>query len=259
MTTVSYALGRPLPAPLRGGDCRARDLSIGTEGRNVHGPHRFVSPDHCRISNGILRATVGAAGSAPTLSLECYVGVQTVDDFFFDVYHDLYGGHEEDQGWETSCTVTIDSPSVSALLTGVRLELVSPEIVILRLVAPLMGDAWVSLRRGERMVRIAHGERREAVDIDRRVSLSAPGLTGSSPAAGRIKETGAVIGDFERFVAAIDPVTIDTGAFSLTASSVTSARFGAGAGTGDSMDTPADLHRQLLSATRQRIEIDETV
>lgn len=255
MTVVSYPIGSPLPAPLRGGDCRARDLSLR---RNVHGPHRFALPDHCKFGNGIIRATVGAAGTAPAVTVEAYVGVETVDDFFVDIYHDLYGGIAEDQGWETSATITIDSPSVAAVLTEVRTVLISAEIVILRLVAPLMGDAYVTLRRGETMVRVLHGERREGIDIDRRVRLTAsPSPVGVSPVAGRVQESGVAIGEFSRFVAALDPTTADIGAFSLTASSVTSARFGAGVGTNDDLTTSADLHGQLLSITRQRIEVDE--
>lgn len=256
MTVVSYSIGSPLSAPLRGGDCRARDLSLG---RNVHGPHRFALPDHCKFGNGIVRATVSAAGTAPAVTVEAYVGV-VIRGTYTTTYTATYGGIAEDQGWQTSATITIDSPSVAAVLTEVRTVLISAEIVILRLVAPLMGDAFVTLRRGEPMVRILHGERREGIDIDRRVRLTAsPSPVGVSPVAGRVQESGVASGDYARFVAALDPTTADAGAFSLTASSVTSARFGAGVGTNDDFTSPAYLHRQLLSITRQRIEIDEVV
>lgn len=251
MTVVTYPLDAPPAATLRGGDCRARDLN---QGRNVHGPHRFAVTTHCRISNGIIRATLGASGTAPALTLEAYRGPVTGDDFFVDVYHDLYGGIADDNGWEPLGTVTIDSTSVSALMTAVRLDRIDPERLTLRLVAPLMGDAYVTLRRGERMLRITHGNRRAGVDINRRVRITAaPSPTGAAPAPSRVEETGGIVGSWVRFVASLDSATADTGAFSLTASSVVSARFGAGAGTSNSRDTAADMHKQLRDASRAHI------
>ncbi|HEX7135395.1 MAG TPA: hypothetical protein VF228_22660, partial [Iamia sp.] len=69
MTVIAYPLGHPRAAASRGGDCRARDLD---QARNVHGPHRFAVSTHCQISNGMLRLTVGAAGAAPSLTVECW-------------------------------------------------------------------------------------------------------------------------------------------------------------------------------------------
>ena len=77
MTTATYPLGRPPAAAKRGGDCRARDLD---QGRNVHGPHRFAATTHCQISNGMLRLTVGASGTAPALTVEARRGRVTVED-----------------------------------------------------------------------------------------------------------------------------------------------------------------------------------
>lgn len=250
MTIVTYPLGTPLPADQRGGDCRARDLDLA---RNVHGPHHFATTTHCRISNGILRATVLVSGAAPALTIEAYRGPVTIDDFFVDVYHDLYGGIADDNGWEALGTVTVDSPSVSALLTAVRLAHIDPERLTLRLVAPLMGDAYVTLRRGERMLRITHGNRRAGVDIDRRVRLiDSPSPVGAAVAPSLIEETGGAVGDWVRFVASLDATTANAGAFSLTASSVVSSRFGVGAGTSDTRDTPADMHKQLRDSSRAR-------
>lgn len=250
MTVVAYALGRPRPAASRGGDCRAHDLD---QARNVHGPHRFAASTHCRISNGIIRATSGASGVAPSLVLEAYRPAHVTGDTFTSTFHTTWGGIMSDDGWEPLGTVTVDSPSVTALLTAVRLDWIDPERVTLRLVAPLMGDAFVTLRRGERMLRIAHGSRRAGVDIDRRVRLTAsPSPTGSAPASSRVAETGGTVGSWVRFVASLDTTTANTGAFSLTAPSVVVARFGIGAATSDALDTAADMHKQLRDSSRAR-------
>jgi hypothetical protein len=60
---------------------------------------------------------------------------------------------------------------------------------------------------------------------------------------------------FPRFVASIDAVTTNAGSFSLTAGSVVSARFGAGAGTYAERSRPLDLHRQLVDASTQQIVV----
>lgn len=251
MTVVAYPLEAPPAADQRGGDCRARDLD---QGRNVHGPHRFASSTHCRISNGIIRATAGASGDAPALTLETYRGPVITGDTFTVTYHTTWGGIVDDLGWEPLGMVTIDSPSVAAALAGVRLDRIDPERVTLRLMAPLIGDAYVTLRRGERMLRITHGSRRAGVDVDRRVRLTdSPSPTGASPAPSRIDETGGGIDSWVRVLASLDPTTANAGAFSLTASSVVSARFGAGAGTANSRDTVADMHKQLRDASRAHI------
>lgn len=243
MTVESYYLGRPLPAPIRGGDCRARDLG---QGRNVKGMHRFVSPNHCQISNGLLRLSVGSAGLVPVLTVEGRRGVVTVGDVYVDTYADLYGGGLSTPEWVAMGDLTIDSPSVAAVLTGVQLSAVSDESVTIRLVAPLIGDAWVTLERGMRHASIQHGRSRgKLVNTARRLRWTAsPSLIGTA-SVGRVEEVSAATDGFLRFVASIDAVTTDAGAFSITASSVTTADMGAGIGTFASHDQPADLHAQL--------------
>ncbi len=248
-TTVSYALGRPRAAVSRGGDCRAYDIA---QARNVHGPHRFAAPSGCRLLNGLLRVTVGASGAAPALTVEAYRGRTTVGDVFVDVFHDLFGGSESAATWAAIGTLTIDSPSVSALLSGVQVASINPEAVTVRLVSPLMADAFVTLRRGEPFVRIHHGDTRAnpLVDIDRRVRFTAsPSLVGSAVGP-RVEEPAAVIAGVFRWVGAMDAATADAGAFSITASSTTSARFGAGAATSNLLDTPSSQHAQLGDASR---------
>lgn len=251
MTVAIYPLGRPLPPTRRGGDCRARDLH---QGRNVHGRHRFAATDHCQISNGLLTVTVGASGTTPALIIAGHRGVVVVDDFYEDVYTDIYGGSYSTPEWLAGGTLVLDSPDVSAVLTAVRIARISAESVILRLRAPLMGDAYVVLRRGERMIRIQHGSTRAPLaEVARRIRWD--GMVPGYATSHRIEETPPAMDSFPRFIAAIDPVTADGATFSLTSADVRSARFGAGIGTWDLGDRPIDMHRQMGDASRPRIVV----
>lgn len=243
MTAVSYALGRPRPAASRGGDVCASDLA---QDRNVDHTHRFASTSDCHISNGMIRLTLGASGVAPALTVEAWRGPVTVDDVYDDVYDDLYGGSLSAKAWMVMGTITIDSPSVSAILTGVRLEAISDEALVLRLVVPAIGDAFVLLRRGEPMIRVQHGATRPStVAAERRIGWTASPSPVGTAAVGRIQEdTPSVVGLY-RFVAGVDAVTVDAGGFSVATASVTTARFGAGVGNDILAAGPASLHGQL--------------
>ncbi len=258
MTTASYPLGRPRPAFLRGGDCRARDLD---QACNVFDQrHRFVETTHCQFNNGLVRITAGASGEAPSLILEGRRGRVVVGDVYDDVYSDTYDGSIATPEWFPLGTLTIDSPTVAAELVAVRpvrLDAIGDEVTV-RLIAPLMADAFVTLRRGERMCRIQHGSTRPPfADVDRRVALSTSPAPAGIAFTGRVQEVSPDIAGLLRFVASTDAVTADAGAFSLTASSVIAARFGAGAGTYARRDRPVDLHRQLGDTSRTVVVVDE--
>ncbi len=252
MTARSYALGTPRPAALRGGDCRAFDRRIG---RKVQGPHSFLNPQDCQLRNGLLRLTVSAAGSVPSLAVEAHRGEMTVDDFYVDTYADVYTGSTSAKVWESMGTLVIDSPSVSAVLVGVEMVYRDDETVAVRLVAAAIGDVIVILQRGERSVHIAHGDERIAVDTDRRLrwtdSPSPAGIAGAT----RVEEVTSVYAGFFRWVGSLDAVT--TGAFSVTASSVTSARMGAGVATSELGDTAASQHSQLGDSSIPVLVVEE--
>ncbi len=250
MTVSTYALGRLRPGASRGGDCAATDLD---QDRDVYAPgHRFVSTTHCRIDNGMLRLSGGPSGVAPTLLVEAWRGRVVVGDTYEDVYSDTYDGEIGTPAWFAMGTVTIDSPDVDAELTGVRLVRWNSEAVTIRLVAPAMADAYVTLRRGERQCRIQHGNTRSPrVDTDRRIGWTAAPAPGQGYAsAGRVTELSPVIDGLARFVASIDPVITDAAAFSLTAASVNVGRFTAGVGTYARDDRAIDYHRQAGDASR---------
>lgn len=263
MTAVLVAaLGTPSAADERGGDCRARDL---TQGINVHGPHRFAATTDCRIDNGILRVTVGAAAAVPTLTISAYTpgallsAATTYDDT--TVYDDttLYFDDIYEHAWTAMGSVVIDSASVSALLTAVRLVRITPEAVTIRLVAPLIADAFVTLRRGEPFVRIQHGSSRvPLVTTGRRIRWSAPLPTGVGH-TGRVSEDTPAVNESPRFIAAVTAGGTASGpSFQVNIPSVTSASFVAGVGnTTQARTTPADLHAQAYDASSPRISVEE--
>jgi hypothetical protein len=255
VTVATYVLGRPRPARSRGGDCYAHDLRTGpiTARPHVHGPHRFRNPEDCAIQNGLLRLFVNA-GSSPSLSLQVRRGRVIVDDFYVDTYVDLYSGAYSDPEWLDAGVVMIDSPSVGVVMTGVRLVDVNPEKVTIKLLAPLINDAFVTLHRGWRSFRIQHGNDSLAVpapvSVIRRVRLTdTPSPVGLAK-TGRVEEPTSVIAGMYRFVASTDIVTADAGAFSVTSAAVTSADFGVGVGTATTRDRPFNLHQQFGDASR---------
>ncbi len=256
MTVVTYPLGKPRAATARGGDCRARDL---TQGRNVHGPHHFAATTDLQICNGLLRLTIGAAGIAPTITVECWSAAitATTADYFVDVFADTFPGSvsTSSAAWVSMGTVTLDGPSVTALLTGVQLRSVKPSAVRVRLIAPAIGDAYITLRQGFRAFAAQHGSTRGTVSIARRLSMAGPPTLAGSVSSGRVTETDppATPGIY-RFIASLD-VAFGSG-FALTSPAGYSyCRFGAGVGTTATLDTPADIHAQLADASRSRLEV----
>lgn len=263
MTVNTYVLGRPRPARSRGGDCYAHDLRPDpisgaahpiTARPHVHGPHAFRAPEHCAIQNGLLRLFVNA-GSPPSLTMQVRRGRSVIiDDFYVDTYVDLYGGAYSTPEWLDAGVVTIDSPDVAAVLTGVWLVDVNPEQVTIKLLAPLIGDAFVTLHRGWRSLRIHHGNESLAVpapvSVARRVRLTdSPSPVGTA-SSGRVEEVSAAIAGMYRFVASTDAVSTDAGQFSVTSSAVETADFGVGVGTASTRDRPFNLHQQLGSSAR---------
>lgn len=272
MTVRTYVLGHPRPARSRGGDCYAHDLRPDpitgephpiTERPHVRGAnHTYREPEHCAFQNGLLRVAV-VSSFPPTLSLAVVRGRVIVDDFYFDTYTDLYGGSYSERAWVDAGSVVIDSPALGVVLTGVRLVDVNPEKVTVKLLAPLIGDAFVVLHRGWRSLRIHHGNPNLAVPapvaVTRRVRLiDSPSPVGSA-SAGRVEETSSVITGMYRFVASTDPVTTNASEFSVVSSAVVTADFGVGVGTDDPDDRPADLHRQLGDASRPMHLVRELV
>ncbi len=255
MTVAISALGRPPAAELRGGDCRARDL---TQARNVGSPHRFAATTDCRINNGIVRLTVGASGSVPTLTVAARRGPVVVGDVYVDTYADLYGGSMSSPSWQDMGSVVIDSPSLSALLTGVRLVRVDPfgAYVTIRLVAPLIGDAFVTLRRGNRGFTVQHGSTRAPlVTTTRRVRWNDSPAVAGIYQPGRMEETPPAVQGFSRFVALIDTPVASSGGFYLSTASVTSAQFGVGVGTSAARDTAAALHSRFSDSSRLNLDL----
>jgi hypothetical protein len=241
---ATFSLGRPLPANRRGGDCSVADLD---EERYVGGTHRFADTAACRISNGLIRVTVGASGVAPVLAVEACHGPVVIDDFYTDTYTDIYPGSLSTRNWLDMGTVTIDSAALSALLTQVRILALCDEFVTLRLVAPLMADAYVTLRRGQRAITVHHGyQGLPRVSTARRVRWTAsPSLVGAATGS-RVEESSPAVDGFPRFIGTTTfASSVSAGAFSITTGATVHAKFAVGIATDAPRDTTADLHAQL--------------
>lgn len=249
---ATRTLGPPRAAILRGGDVRARDLA---QVRNVLGPHRFAATTDLRITNGLLRLDVGATGAAPTVTVSFYKGSVPTGDALSDTLSNTLEGSMTAGAWLTAGVITFDSPAVTATMTAAHLLHVTPNTATIRLVSAAMADAYLTLRRGERMVRIQHGATRSStVTTTRRVRWAA--ATPGTATSGRVTETTPANAGYPRFLAALDAVTTDGAAFSMTTStSVRTGRFAAGVGTDQPLDTPADMHAQLAGHTRQELRV----
>lgn len=248
MTISSHALGAPLAAAQRGGDVRLHDLA---QGRDVRGPHVFAAPDDAVIVNGAIRATVGPSGAVPSLDLDAWRGPVTVSDAISDTLADTLAGAAATPAWHSVGSVLIDSPDVSSGISAVRVVSVSPERVTVRLDVASLGDVFVSLLRGEPMLRIQHGRAKApAVSVGRRVSWSA----GSFSAAGsRIEETWSPAEDsMFRFIGGFETMNADAGARTLaTPAAASTARYCVGVADGRWWSTPRDLHHQMAGVTER--------
>jgi hypothetical protein len=127
----------------RGGDARAYDRRQMAE---VYGPsHRFAGETDLQIRNGRLRCWVGNAGLPPFLTCSVFrLGL-----------------------WRAAGFILFDDPSGDAVLRGARLVRVRPDVVTIALSVQGKGDVLVSLRKGERMLRVVHGA--GGIDTARRI------------------------------------------------------------------------------------------
>lgn len=147
----------------RGGDCRVFDLA---EGRDVYGPHPFAEPSDIMLCNGVTRWWVGPRGLAPYLTVSAVA----------------------DGDWRQCGHVALADFAGDSVLEGARLVTVTPDRVTVALRLRTIGEVFVSLHRGEQMIRVQHGTTRApAVSTARRVQWvgtpPAVGTEGPTPAA----------------------------------------------------------------------------
>lgn len=133
----------------RGGDCRAYDRR---EEREVFGPsHPLVAPTDLVITNGLLRAWVGARGLPPYLQVQAFAAGE----------------------WREIGYLQLSDPTEgSIVLTSARLVRVTPEAVSIAIGLQGQGEALLTLRRGERMFQVQHGGARTRLTATRQVSWS---------------------------------------------------------------------------------------
>lgn len=116
----------------RGGDVRAFDRRTG---REVYGPaHPFHATTDLLVTNGMFRFWVGNAGMVPFLNVQAFAAGQ----------------------WHESGCLALAADDANALITA-RLVRVTPDAATCALTLRAAGDVFVTLRRGERFLRIQHG------------------------------------------------------------------------------------------------------
>lgn len=156
-------IGHP-PAWLtaRGGDCRVYDTF---EGREVYGPsHPIAEPSDVVLCNGLSRWWVGGSGVVPYLTAMAMA----------------------DGDWVQAGHVLLADETTGPVVDGARLITVTPDVVTVALRVRTLGEIIVSLRRGERMLRVQHGSTRApAVSVARRIDWrglppTVGGLSGAS-------------------------------------------------------------------------------
>lgn len=117
----------------RGGDVRAYDRR---EAREVYGPaHPFRAPTDIEITNGVLRFWVGNARVTPFLNVSAFIS----------------------GAWREVGCVQLAAAATTA---GARLVSCSPENATVAVDTFDGGTVFVTLRRGERMLRVQHGANR---------------------------------------------------------------------------------------------------
>lgn len=119
------------------------------EARQVGEAHTFKTPTDIVLVNGFLRLWVGPRGFLP------YVTVEALD---------------EDGIWRQEGCLVVSSWLSDDTLIGARLVSLTDEEGVIALSTRKVGEAYLILRRGERMVRIIHGsDRAPRVSSNRRV------------------------------------------------------------------------------------------
>lgn len=116
----------------RGGDVTVYDRR---DGRMVGGAaHHFLEPTDVLIANGLIRFWCGPAGIEPYLNVQAFIG----------------------GSWRQVGALAIWSTS-GDVLERVSLRRVTPDVAVLDLRMRNAGPATITVRRGERMLRIDHG------------------------------------------------------------------------------------------------------
>lgn len=120
----------------RGHDVRAYDRR---DEREVFGSsHPFVATTDLVMTNGLLRLWVGPRLLPPYVQVQAFAAGE----------------------WREVGYVMVADPQGDEVLTSARLERVTPDAASIRLGVSGHGEALLTLRRGERMVRVHHGSSR---------------------------------------------------------------------------------------------------
>lgn len=217
---------------LRGQDVRAYDHRAL---RTVWGPsHPFLAPDDCGLINGLIRCRFAGQG---------LVAFATVEAF-------------KDDEWRDMGTLYFADPSsTTETVQRVRLVRLTPEIAIALVEVREAGPVLVSLRRGERMLRITHG-----VTLPPRDERARQVRWSGSPAAG--VTNGRISGapdaqDLIRSLATLDDDATQTsgGSFGLQLTAESFEVAAMVAVDGGVNDDEGDLHSQYAADCEQELRL----
>ncbi len=149
----------------RGHDVRAWDR--GDE-RSVWGPtHTFNRPSDLMLTNGLVRLTCGPRGARPYVSVEAF----------------------RNGSWRQVGALGLGRQGGSEAIKSARLVRLTPDEGTMAISSHPFGDVYLTLKRGERMIRVLHGSGRHVYASNRYVRwLGAPPadtLSGATTAAGK--------------------------------------------------------------------------
>lgn len=136
---------------LRGGDVRAYNRSLE---REVFGPsHPYPNTTDLLLTNGLVRFWVGNRGMIPFLNVDAFAS----------------------GSWRHSGVLALAADDSDDVLLNARTLSVTPDLGTVALDVLNSGPIYLTLQRGERMIRVQHGSDRDEVSAARYVRwLAAP-------------------------------------------------------------------------------------
>lgn len=208
----------------RGGDCRSYDV---TQAREVYGPsHPFAATSDLLLTNGLIRATLGNRGSAPSFAVSAF---------------------------HSGAWASVGSLVLSGALMGVRIIRLTPDAMTVSLSIAGDGETHVTLRRGERGLRLVMGS-------DKTPSLSAArtitwASSSASASSGGRRVGAADANGFLKSLLMLKSGFSDAAGFGITSGTTPRFEVGAFLARAATNEAAADQHNQFAAATSQEVRV----